>query len=811
MSDGAGSAPSFLERWVQSFLNPQPYVDVHGLTQGWGTLQIDQSISGEPLRIHGVEYARGLGSHAPCEVLIRASHPLARITAYGGIDDYAITRGVEARIVLTVEVKGKEIWRSSILDSSNPAVEIDVELGGGHEFTLKSFEVTGNQGLAHVDWVNPQVTLENGTVLDLVIADGLAPQIPFDFQYGERSAQAFFRDCEVTLAPVTRGPGKAIYHATYRDRVTQLALSLELTAYSDFPAVEWIWRIKNHGAQDTPILRDIQALELVWAAQATEKILHHSRGSDSSLNDFLYQKTPIDRDGISLGGQGGRSSYTALPFFNIQAGHKGLVCAIGWTGQWKAEVGLGRWTDVRAGLEHTHLRLHPGEEIRTPRILLIYWEGEPIDGNNLLRRFILAHHTRRVDGRVPTPISFPTWGGMRSSEHRQRLEVLRQNDAGYSHYWMDAGWYGPPDSYSPDEHKGDWALHVGNWQVNPAAHPDGLLGLSEKVREAGMKFTLWFEPERAIFGTPLTLEHPDWFLGPPQVGKPVLLNLGNPLVLRGLIDLISALIEEHGVDCYRQDFNIDPLSFWQRADAPDRQGIAEIRHIENLYAFWDALLERFPHLIIDNCASGGRRIDLETTSRSIPLWRSDVQCFTDFDPLAGQVQTQGLAHWVPCSAIGTHLRPNDSYNFRSAMCTGVAFHAGMYEYTPIPQDYPWDWHRKMLNEHKRAIPYFLSDYYPLIDCTRSPKDWTIYQMHDPATHGGCVVALRREQSVYELGRFPLKALEPGTYQLEDVDSGEVQSIEANELTTKGLSIHLAEQRSSRLIFYTRRSVSSRAS
>jgi hypothetical protein len=80
----------------------------------------------------------------------------------------------------------------------------------------------------------------------------------------------------------------------------------------------------------------------------------------------------------------------------------------------------------------------------------------------------------------------------------------------------------------------------------------------------------------------------------------------------------------------------DPLPYWRANDAPDRQGMAEIRHVEGLYEFWNDLLRRHPGLVIDNCASGGRRIDLETISRSIPLWRSDWQCGWINDGTPGQ-------------------------------------------------------------------------------------------------------------------------------------------------------------------------------
>jgi len=317
-----------------------------------------------------------------------------------------------------------------------------------------------------------------------------------------------------------------------------------------------------------------------------------------------------------------------------------------------------------------------------------------------------------------------------------------------------------------------------------------------------MKFLLWFEPERAIYGTPLTRQHPEWFLGEKVEGSNVLFNLGLPEARKWLIDFISKFLADNNIDCYRQDFNFEPLPYWQNNDEPDRQGITEIRHIEGLYEFWDELLRRNPGLIIDNCASGGRRIDLETTSRSIPLWRSDTQCWPDFDSIAGQIQTYGLAHWVPCSTAGTQLRPGDTYNFRSAMSTGVVFCLYMYEYTPIDPKYPYDWHRRMIAELKRAIPSYLGDYYPLTTCTMSKNDWMVYQMHRADLDEGIVVAFRRETSHYLTGDFPLKGLDAShTYQLEDADSQKTITENGKVLCTTGYRITIDESRSSRLIFY----------
>ncbi len=104
------------------------------------------------------------------------------------------------------------------------------------------------------------------------------------------------------------------------------------------------------------------------------------------------------------------------------------------------------------------------------------------------------------------------------------------------------------------------------------------------------------------------------------------MNLGDESAWNYCFDTLAELIEKLNLHYYRQDFNILPLPYWRKNDTQDRIGISEIKHIMGLYRLWDALLERFPHLMIDNCASGGRRIDIETLRRSVPLWRSDAQC-----------------------------------------------------------------------------------------------------------------------------------------------------------------------------------------
>jgi alpha-galactosidase len=592
---------------------------------------------------------------------------------------------------------------------------------------------------------------------------------------------------------------------------------MELTEFADYPALEWVIYFCNHGNTDTAILEDIQALNATWKLQAKnaheniEARVYRSRGSTFKISDFEYlDEKLLAAESMQMTAGGGRSSQNWLPFFNTDLGDKGILTAIGWSGQWACRLDHSLAGQLRmvAGMEKTHLKLHPGEEIRTPRMLQLFWQEDRLAGHNLLRRFLLEHHTPHFENKPVTgPFTITHWGGMKTQSYLDRIAVYKRERLPMDYLWVDAGWYGLNSTYSPDEFVGDWFKHTGDWRVNPKAHPEGLKPIVDAARDAGMKFLLWVEPERAVRGTVWPQEHPDWFLGD---GEQLLLNLGKPEALQGAIELLSGLIRQHEVDLYREDFNINPLDFWRQNDTPDRQGMTEIRFTEGLYALWDALLDRHPGLIIDNCASGGRRIDLETISRSIALWQSDYQCFPDHDPVGSQVHNMGLSYWLPLHGTGTYgSMPTkelcSTYRVRSTMGPTFQLSTFVKEAQLIQDDYPWDWFRKMCADYLRARPFFVGDYYPLIEPhTSGSQHWAVYQMDRPDLDGGFVMAFRRKDAPWEKGSFKLHALDSNaSYEVENADTSRTITLSCSELR-KGLEITLSDPESSALLFYKKR-------
>ena len=144
---------------------------------------------------------------------------------------------------------------------------------------------------------------------------------------------------------------------------------------------------------------------------------------------------------------------------------------------------------------------------------------------------------------------------IQANEANQKLFIDRYLEEGIKidYWWMDAGWY---------VNKTGWP-NTGTWEVDTNRFPRGLRAITDHAHAKGVKSIVWFEPERVTPGTWLHEKHPEWLL------KGTLLNLGQPEARQWLTDHIDKLLSDQGIDLYRQDYNIDPLSFWRGNDAAD--------------------------------------------------------------------------------------------------------------------------------------------------------------------------------------------------------------------------------------------------
>jgi len=600
---------------------------------------------------------------------------------------------------------------------------------------------------------------------------------PFSFVYGGRPSAELLKTWTVERTSRELDALRSEHTIVYRDPATGLAIRCVAVEYHDFPSVEWTLHIKNTGTADTPLLTDIQAIDTTFHRTPDgEFILHHSTGSPCSANDYEPHATPLGPKAAKrITTSGGRSTNSDMPYFNLQWPGQGVIVVLGWPGQWAAEFSRDEGTGlrVRGGQELTRFKLHAGEEVRTPLAVVQFWQGDWIRSQNLWRRWMLAHNLPRPGGKPMPPAlmncTSDFYPGMKSNAADEIKYVAAYVDAGVKldYWWIDAGWYPCRD---------DWG-NVGTWEPDPVRNPKGLKEVADFVHSKGMKLVVWFEPQRVSAGTWLTEHHPEWILGS-------ILNFGHPQARDWMIEHVDKLISGQGIDLYREDHNIDPLGFWRGNDAPDRQGITEIRHVEGHLAYWDELRRRHPQMPIDTCASGGRRNDLETLRRALPLLRSDYR----FEPVGTQGHTYGMALWIPY--YGTGVYAGNDYVVRSHWCPWL----GIGQPDPRKPGQDWTTYHRQIGQLRKVMDYFSGDYYPLTPYSLDNSVWMAWQFDRPEIGEGVVQVFCRTESPYESARFRLRGLEAGArYVVTDLDSGTSQEITGGELGGSGLKVTATER------------------
>jgi len=740
--------------------------------QDYGTFRLRSSAIDTPLRIGEKNYEHGLGTHSISEIVVRLAQPGKLFEAEVGVDNNHDTGGQRGTVIFIVELAGKEAFRSQVLRGGQPAVPVKVELGGAKQFVLRVLDAGDGPAHDHADWASAAVTAADGrrTWLDemplVTKGTGLSIEIPFSFVYDGKPSGQLLPTWKRTHAAEAPKDGRERHVVTYTDPATGLEVVCEATIFADHPAVEWVLRFRNGGKVDTPILENIRPLDArVRVPPKGPVVLHHAQGSTCAANDFLPIDQPIaPNTEINLAPNGGRSSDGRLPFFNLAWEGGGLVGAIGWSGQWAMRLhrDAGNTLTLQAGQQKTHLKLHAGESIRTPRMLLVQWQGsDRLRGHNLLRRLLVAHYVPRIDGQVVVPpVTQNTWFVFNTGNdvtEQNQLEMMEgMPRLGVEVFWLDAGWF-----------EGGWPNGVGSWLPKAAAFPRGLKPLGDAAHERGMKFIVWFEPERVHPASRIAKEHPEFVLH--AGGGDGLFNLGDPAARKWLTDHLSQCIKQSGIDIYRNDFNIEPLRFWQAADAPDRQGMAEIRYMQGLYAMWDDLRSRHPGLWIDTCASGGRRIDLEILSRSLPLWRSDTQCCGQAMPVQDQSQNAGLSLYVPLHAGGCWSF--DPYALRSVASTGTNICPDTRG-----KEFPFEQAKQAVAEMNALRPFYQGDFYPLLEINVDDRQWCGWQYDRPDLGSGFAMLFRRPKSPYAAVDIALRGLDAAAeYEVTFAETYEVKT------------------------------------
>lgn len=619
--------------------------------------------------------------------------------------------------------------------------------------------------------------------------------LPFSFYMGGEQFQNFGEEFAVEYErSESGGRERLLISAAHKSGVI---VKLDAILYLDYSAYEWTVRFKNMSEHNSPVISEIKAANISFAGDYP--FLHYFNGDDCSDVGYRPENASVNVGSVlEFNAVGGRPTNNQFPYYRLDFGGGGTFIVIGWSGQWSCRFDKAyRYDSVKftAGQADFNGYLKPGEEIRTPLMAFLLYDGrDDFRAMNLWRRWFIDCNMRKVNGELMPPqlvalTSFLYSEMQNATEENQivAFDAYADNGVKLDYWWMDAGWY-----YKKDATPLSSWVETGTWVVDSNRFPTAFRAVSEHLAEKNAKTMLWFEPERVHLGTYIYDEHPDWLLGG------ALLDLSNDVARRWLVDRVDGVLTEGKISLYRQDFNIDPLEYWRsgdRARADGRIGITENHYVSGYLAYWDELIRRHPDMMIDSCASGGRRNDLETMRRAVPLHKTDAD-YSNFEQKQGMHHT--LFQWFPYfGTIATGWNVDnviDDYSLRTAFVSWLTM-----GYDIRRGDVDWAKIISYTNEWREINGCLYGEYYPLTPWSYNKTDWIGWELFDPDKNTGFILMFRRAENQEAEKTFKLHGLDADKiYEVKDFDRG-ITDISGKTLMEQGYTVCIGNPRGSALI------------
>ncbi len=460
--------------------------------------------------------------------------------------------------------------------------------------------------------------------------------------------------------------GRSEHGVVFRMDDEARGLWLELDCSLDPETDVAIFRSQLGNKADTPFVVDWLAAPALAPAQLYSKQISF-RGRWCA--EFETARSPIAPGAVLRENRRGRTSHDAFPGIILLTSETGeesgacLGCHLGWSGNHRLLLERLPTGDVQVQMGCLLLgeegSLAPGEVMTTPPLYVAHAGC----GLNALSQKFHAHVRRRIlkfpDPDRPRPVTVNTWEAIYFDHRHEKLTALADAaaDIGAERFVLDDGWF---------RGRRDDTTSLGDWYPDKAKYPNGLGPIVDYVRAKGMQFGLWVEPEMVSPNSDLFRRHPHWTLGvepyPKITGRhQLVLDIARPEVADYLFERIAGLVGDHGIDYLKWDMNRDlTLPGGEDGEA------AAVRQLHALYELIDRLLEAFPSLEIESCASGGGRIDYGILERTHRFWPSDSN-----DAVERFRIQNSFSHFFPPEVMGAHVGPAWSHTSGRGLHTGL--------------------------------------------------------------------------------------------------------------------------------------------
>ncbi len=462
----------------------------------------------------------------------------------------------------------------------------------------------------------------------------------------------------------------ATLEITLHDQVTDTDLILSYTIYEDYPVITRNARFLQKGSEKIVLERALSA-SVEFLDKDFE--LMYLSGAWSRERYVKTQKLDTGIMGIqSLNGTCSGAEFN--PFLALRRPHttemQGEVYGFSfvYSGNFlaQAEVSTFDLTRITMGInpEGFSWELKQGESFQTPEVVMVYSDQGL---NKMSQVYHRLYRTRLMRGEwrdKARPILLNNWEATYFDFDEEKiLNIARKaQEVGVELFVLDDGWFGARD----DDYRG-----LGDWYVNLEKLPDGISGLSRKVEELGLKFGLWVELEMVNKDSDLYRAHPDWLIGVPDrfeshARHQHVLDFSKKEVVDYIHEMIAKVIRESSISYIKWDMNRYMTEPYSRGGDPAHQGMVMHKYILGVYDLYTRLINEFPDILFESCASGGARFDPGMLYFAPQTWTSD-----DTDANERTKIQYGTSMVYPLVSMGSHVSavPNHQLHRNTSLAT----------------------------------------------------------------------------------------------------------------------------------------------
>ena len=456
---------------------------------------------------------------------------------------------------------------------------------------------------------------------------------------------------------VTKKDGCTTTTITLKDEVTALEVKLVYDAYEKEDVIVSHAEILNGGQQPVQLLNFASSSLYL---DADEYLLTHFYGAwatDMQMESEVlgHDLKVIESRRGTQATQGNNPSFLlSLNTKEMNENHGEVIAgALAWSGNFRLsfEKDDAHRLNILAGIS-PHASAYPlkgGDCFVTPEMIYTYSDCGAGGASRNLHRWARKYGV--YGGGQVNPTLLNSWEGAYFNFTAETLLRMMDDAAGMGleMFVLDDGWFGNNYPRNNDD------AGLGDWEVNVKKLPEGLDHLARYAHGKGLKFGIWIEPEMVNPRSDLAHAHPEWVVQSPgreiyQGRNQWVLDLSNPAVQDFVFGVFDRTMQQSSnIDYVKWDCNRVIQSFGSPYLGAEQDRFY-VEYTQGLYNVMRRIREKYPHVIVQCCSSGGGRVDYGALKYFNEVWTSD-----NTDALSRVYMQYAQSLIYPSCIMGSHV------------------------------------------------------------------------------------------------------------------------------------------------------------